>query len=48
MHDLILIDIFCLHVSNLLSTHDLATGDICISTGNLFGMEFSYKFVLKK
>ena len=35
-------------MSNLFSTHDLAAGHICINTGNLFGMEFSYRFVFNK
>ena len=48
MYDLILIDIFCLHVGNLFSIHDLAAGDICINTGNLFGMEFNKMVFLIK
>ena len=38
------IDIFCLHVSNLFSIHDLAAGAICINTGNLLGMKFNYRY----
>ena len=39
-----LTDIFCLHVTNLFCIHDLAADDICINTGDLFGMEFSYRY----
>ena len=40
-------NLFWLHVSNLFSIHDLAAGGICINTGNLFGMEFSYRYYNK-